>query len=141
MTGRFALAESFVVQTFRYRQSSFHSRSGSQPAGSCGHDAPNCVALRIPAHLFTGWGGFQRRSPTGGVAYGTPRNATSFGAELKCIPSRAPASSVTVGGEDPHTTNGWLGLVRTNARQHATGQWKCRRIDATFLCSGKSVLR
>src|SRR5215510_12868437 len=127
MTGRFALPESFVVQTFRYKQSSFQPRSGSQTAGSCGHDAPNRVAFRVPTHLLTGWGGFQRRSPTGGDAYGTPRNATSFGAELKCIPSREPASSVTVGGEDPRTINRLLGLVRTNARQHATGQWKCRR--------------
>src|SRR6185437_8450354 len=34
--------------------------------------APNLSALRAPFQFFTGWGSFQRRSPTGGAANGIP---------------------------------------------------------------------
>jgi len=36
--------------------------------------APNSPALRTSAHALTGCGAFQRKSPTGGAANGTPRN-------------------------------------------------------------------
>src|SRR3974390_2754058 len=43
--------------------------------GACGQIASNAVASRTPAHAFTGTGSRQRRSPTGGCAYGMPLNA------------------------------------------------------------------
>ena len=55
----------------------------SPKSGSCMARGPNLSALRTPSQSLTGWGGFQRRSPTGGWANGTPLNA------------RTPFSSVT----------------------------------------------
>src|ERR1700760_1697966 len=57
---------------------------------------PNSVALRVPFHLTGFMGGFQRRSPTGGLAKGTPRNAVMLPSDL---PSSLPVSILTVGAE------------------------------------------
>src|SRR5579864_1001175 len=57
---------------------------------------PKPVALRVPFH-FAGWtGGFQRRSPTGGLAKGMPRKAEMVPSDL---PSSLPVSILTVGAE------------------------------------------
>src|ERR1700722_4457251 len=57
---------------------------------------PKSVALRTPFHLAGGMGGFQRRSPTGGLANGTPRKAEIVPSDL---PSSLPVSILTVGAE------------------------------------------
>ena len=58
------------------------------------HRLPNAVAFRTPVHFATGWGGFQRKSPTGGAAYGTPRNMRMPGF-APAMPSRTPAAMRT----------------------------------------------
>src|SRR5690348_14225031 len=62
----------------------------------CMQRAPNSVALRVPFHLTGFMGGFQRRSPTGGLAKGTPRKAAMVPSVL---PSSLPVSILTVGAE------------------------------------------
>src|ERR1700760_3661179 len=57
---------------------------------------PNSVALRVPFHLTGFMGGFQRRSPMGGLAKGMPRNAEMLPSDL---PSSLPVSILTVGAE------------------------------------------
>jgi hypothetical protein len=73
------------VQTLRYRQSSlvfgesgrstvtlFGDRFGCD---GCTQTLPNCSALRTPSHFAGGCGAFQRSSPIGGAANGTPLKA------------------------------------------------------------------
>src|SRR5215468_5325675 len=62
------------VKTFRYRQSSdvLARPNGVAACGQCG---ANCVASRTPDQLTEGCGGCHRNAPTGGVAYGMPRNS------------------------------------------------------------------
>src|SRR5580704_745305 len=57
---------------------------------------PNSAALRVPFHLTGATGGFQRRSPTGGLAKGMPRKAEIVPSDL---PSSLPVSILTVGAE------------------------------------------
>src|SRR5579862_9660818 len=57
---------------------------------------PNSVALRVPFHFAGLMGGFQRRSPTGGLAKGMPRNEVIVPSDL---PSSLPVSILTVGAE------------------------------------------
>src|SRR6185437_14493168 len=56
--------------------------------------APNLSALRAPFQFFTGWGSFQRRSPTGGAANGIPLKlrTPSFGA---AVDSTTPLAVLT----------------------------------------------
>ena len=58
---------------------------------------PNSVALRTSVHFAAGAGGFQRKSPTGGAAYGMPRN-TLTGPSL--FPSTTPDAVLTCGPDD-----------------------------------------
>src|ERR1700723_534088 len=60
------------------------------------HCKPNPLALRVAFHLARTPGGFQRRSPTGGLAKGMPRKAVMVPADL---PSSLPVSILTVGAE------------------------------------------
>src|SRR5277367_1626680 len=57
----------------------------------CMQRAPNSVALRAPCHFAGRAGGFHRRSPTGGAAYGIPRNALIVPSDL---PSSLPVSTL-----------------------------------------------
>src|ERR1700722_1287569 len=57
---------------------------------------PNSAALRVPFHLTGATGGFQRRSPTGGLAKGMPRKAEIVPSDL---PSSLPVSIFMVGAE------------------------------------------
>src|SRR5580692_5113274 len=57
---------------------------------------PKPMALRVPFHLAGATGGFQRRSPTGGLAKGMPRKALIVPSDL---PSSLPVSILTVGAE------------------------------------------
>ena len=42
-------------------------------SSDCGHTGANCVTFRIPGQGSGGSGGWNRLSPVGGLAYGTPR--------------------------------------------------------------------
>src|SRR5215510_728439 len=44
----------------------------SPKMGRCIQRGPNLSALRTPCQFLTGWGGFQRYSPTGGSPNGMP---------------------------------------------------------------------
>lgn len=72
----------------------------------------NVSAFLTPFHFATGCGRFQRSSPTGGAAYGMPRNTvTSLDAEG--TPCSSPPSTFTV-GLCPHARTA-VRLVANNA--------------------------
>src|SRR5689334_21871093 len=81
------------AKTFRYRQSSLVLTAPNGDAG-CAQCGPNAVAGRTPCHREAGCGGCQRRSPTGGAAYGTPRNELTPADEA---PRSSPESTRTSG--------------------------------------------
>src|SRR6516165_10731665 len=62
------------VKTFRKRQSS-DVLAWPKGVASCGQCGANCVASRTPDQLAAGCGGCHRSAPTGGAAYGIPRNS------------------------------------------------------------------
>src|ERR1700759_2356130 len=64
------------VKTFRYRQSSdvLAWPNGDADCGQCG---ANLVASRTPGQLAAGCGGCPRSAPSGGAAYGRPRNSST----------------------------------------------------------------
>src|ERR1700710_2401372 len=72
-TGRcplFAIAFG-LVNTLRKRQSSVNALTEKALLTRyCAHMLPNAEASRTPVHGAGGTGGFQRRLPTGGAAYG-----------------------------------------------------------------------
>src|SRR5690242_5952876 len=74
MTGSFSLADLAGVQTFRYRQSSLTGAVLPWDRGGCMQASANASAFLTPDQGLTGAGDFQRRSPTGGAAKGTPLN-------------------------------------------------------------------
>ena len=65
----------------------------SPKIGPCMQRAPNVAACFTPVHGATGCGACHRSAPTGGAAYGTPRNARTPSAFF--VPSTAPASVLT----------------------------------------------
>lgn len=76
--------------------------SGRRPSTMLwGHTGAKCVALRMSGHGAAGSGGWKRRSPVGGAAYGTPRNCMTgprislFSSFL--IPRSLPLAVVTIG--------------------------------------------
>src|ERR1700742_1918718 len=75
------------VYTFRYRQSSLSVPTPVLSADdACSHELPNFVASRGgAAKAPAGCGGIQRRSPTGGCAYGMPRYSQVVPAFLPAI--------------------------------------------------------
>src|SRR5262245_56474344 len=58
------------------------------------HRVPHSFAGRTPFHGVAGWGAFQRRSPTGGAAKGTPLKRRTDGS-VPTVPSRTPPVTVT----------------------------------------------
>src|SRR5579863_365687 len=64
------------VNTFRNRQFSDVLPWPNGPA-TCGQCGANCVASRTPGQPAAGCGGCQRNAPTGGAAYGMPRNSST----------------------------------------------------------------
>ena len=71
---------------------------------SCIGLGPNSSAIRTPSQFSAGCGAFQRRSPTGAFAKGTPLN--TFTPE-QSTPWRSPCATCTVGGSRDTT----LGLT------------------------------
>src|SRR5262245_60474106 len=63
------------VHTLTYRQSSsLLAAFCSLVSVSCAQRLPKCVASRTVFHGSGFCGAFQRKSPTGGLAYGMPTN-------------------------------------------------------------------
>ena len=102
-TGRGAAA-STGAQTLRKRQSSStplasarNPGRGDSSATACGVPGPKASAGRTPVHGVTGSGGRQRSAPTGGAAYGTPRNRRSAvpSGAATAAPSNLPAAVST----------------------------------------------
>src|SRR5580704_10331754 len=81
------------VKTFRKRQSSdvLAWPKGDADCAQCG---ANWVASRTPDQLAAGCGGCHRRAPTGGAAYGMPRNSS---AAPLARPRTAPLAVPTTG--------------------------------------------
>src|SRR5580704_15794600 len=75
MTGSF-VAEGSGVQTLRYRQSSSVLAAVCRVAlATCAQRLPNFDASSVVVHGVGFCGEAQRSGPTGGCAYGMPRNA------------------------------------------------------------------
>jgi hypothetical protein len=62
---------------------------------TCIQAGPNWSAIRTPCHGTAGWGGFQRRLPTGGAAYGIPRNDQTPQLQNTGMPTTVPPSTLT----------------------------------------------
>src|SRR5579863_5750232 len=60
----------------------------------CGQSLPGLVASLVPCHGAAGCGGRQRSAPTGGAAYGMPRNSLARPVRNPLTrPSRVPTTS------------------------------------------------
>src|SRR5215472_8080557 len=122
--------------TLRKRQSSLlvsASRLFQSPRTGCAHGAPKDVASRTPFHLVAGMGSCQRKLPTGGCAYGMPRNSAPPEDLLtpRASPLAVPTTKLLSAGKASAT---WykqrmrtvVTVVRTNAgstprSEHAIG--------------------
>jgi hypothetical protein len=76
------------------RPSAAATRRSRAEVSRCGHRGGSARAARTPSHATTGPGGVQRAGPSGGLAYGMPRNAARPGSPA---PSSTPASIRTRG--------------------------------------------
>lgn len=94
MTGALPVVDG--VHTFTVRQSSDVGVPSdiSCSSGSCGQAGPSWLASRGSVEGFTGAGGNQRRSPTGGAAYGMPRKTSR---SPSTVPWTGPAVVCTTG--------------------------------------------
>ena len=81
--------DSAGVQIFKYKLSSLTPDTGL-PA-CIGAGAYSC-ALNTPSHFSAGCGAFQRNSPTGGLANGTPLKTARF---CWAVPCSLPCATVT----------------------------------------------
>src|SRR5215470_3736717 len=80
------------LNTFRNRQSS-DVLAWPKGVGGCGQCGANCVASRTPDQLAAGCGGCHRSAPTGGAAYGIPRNSSTAPlARPRTAPLAVPAT-------------------------------------------------
>src|SRR6266702_3167533 len=99
MTGRPPRPVAVGVYTFRYRQSSdvlvVMTPVAMLPVWA--QVFPGHVASLIPVHGAAGWGGCHRRAPTGGAAYGMPKNSRALPA---CSPRTAPLPVCTTSVAD-----------------------------------------
>src|SRR5512139_919707 len=105
MTGRRSLADSAVVHTFRYRQSSLVGggvAAFGPPGGPpCVQRGPYSVAGRTPDQCATGCGARQRLLPVGGAANGMPLKARISGL-VPAVPATTPASILICSGRTAH---------------------------------------
>src|SRR6516162_93945 len=97
MTGRPPRPTTVGVYTFRYRQSS-DVLVAITPVAMLpvwAHAGPIQLAFLMPVHRAAGRGARHRRAPTGGAAYGMPKNSR---APLARTPRTAPLSVRTTSG-------------------------------------------
>src|SRR5580692_1974303 len=71
------------------------SPKGDADCGQCG---PNAVASRTPGQRAAGCGGCHRSAPTGGAAYGRPRNSS---AAPLAVPRTKPLAVTATGPPGP----------------------------------------
>ncbi len=90
----------------------------SPKTACCMQRGPNCAAGRTPVHDLTAVGGFHRRSPTGGAANGTPRNARTPVVSF-VTPSTTPFAVVARGAAPPFPPAAAAPLASAPARQAA----------------------
>src|SRR5215468_885592 len=95
------------AQTLMNRQSSLPWFGPDFPICGCVQTAPNAVALSVVVQDSAGCGGAQRRSPTGGAAYGMPSHSLT---PLNTMPHTAPDDVRTTGVAGSHGTAA-VGLV------------------------------
>src|ERR1700759_3215395 len=89
ITGRFLAPWVLAgVKTLRYRQFSDELATPNEDDG-CGQCGAKLVALRTPGQGAAGRGGCQRSAPTGGAAYGMPRNSS---VAATVLPRMVPAA-------------------------------------------------
>src|ERR1051325_802741 len=101
MTGSGALGAGFGVHTLRYRQSSV-SLSGPWIHWGCAHSLLKSRAASTSVQGVTAAGGFHRSSPTGGFAYGMPRNRRVPPTTSPCtLPSCKSTTDVKTTGAAP----------------------------------------
>src|SRR5215471_1675869 len=81
------------AQTLMNRQSSLPLFGPDFPICGCVQISPKAVALSVAVQDSAGCGGAQRRSPTGGAAYGMPSHSI---APLTTIPQTGPLEVWTV---------------------------------------------
>jgi hypothetical protein len=86
------------AHTLRYRQSSESSGWGAPWLAACGQRKLNAAASSAPSYAAGGCGGAQRQRPSGGAAYGTPRNSrTPVGSACPCS---SPCSTCSTRPDD-----------------------------------------
>src|ERR1700722_18738251 len=119
------------VKTFRYRQFS-EVLATPNPEGGCGQCGANAVAARIPVQGAAGCGGRQRSGPTGGAAYGMPRNASVRPA---IVPRRVPPVVVTIS-----PVRGLLGAAGA-ALAPATRAPAARKVSAMATTPSRTLVR
>src|SRR3954451_8560320 len=86
ITGRLPVLAPAGVNTLRYRQFSDALATPNEDDG-CGQCGAKLVAARTPGQRAAGRGGCQRSAPTGGAAYGMPRNSS---VAATALPRTAP---------------------------------------------------
>ena len=120
ITGRLRAPALAGVNTFRYRQSSDELATPNEDGG-CGQCGAKLVAVRTPRQGAGGFGGCQRSAPTGGAAYGMPRNSSVAATVFpRTAPSAVPTTSPLL--RAALAPELWLGLalVVAVALVHAT---------------------
>src|SRR5262245_61777924 len=109
------------VHTLRYRQSSsLLALFCSVALAIWAQRLPNCVASIGVVHLSGATGAFQRRAPTGGFAYGMPRNCRAVTVVPMMLPWTGPSATLTVNGSGfstvPHAAARQLHSMTIQAR-------------------------
>src|SRR6185312_7484794 len=129
-TGNFPPGLRVGAHTLRYRQSSLMpaERNTMSPYnGRCMQRGPKWSALRTPVQPLTGCGGFQRREPTGGAAYGMPLNSSRPDLASR-LPDNVPVSMRTVGTESAANT-----ASTTSAKARPSKRTNPRRMNAVDM--------
>ncbi len=109
MTGSRSVPARAGVHTDRVRQSSLSAALLNTMSGKglvWMHRSPKAVARRTPVHETAGCGGAHRSAPTGGAAYGMPRNVRIPGS-VPVAPSTTPVlirTSSAARTGSPHRT-------------------------------------
>src|SRR5258706_16653 len=73
-TGFAAVGDGDGVHTLTVKQSSLNGPCWSRPPALCAHAGPSAAASSGVGHAAAWVGARQRSAPTGGAAYGMPRN-------------------------------------------------------------------
>src|SRR5204862_5341199 len=78
ITGRFPVSEAVLTSSVRQSSLAWSQLARFQPSVFCRQAGPFCVASLTPCHGRTACGARQRKSPSGGAAYGIARNTSAL---------------------------------------------------------------